>query len=149
MELEKEIKQQVFKTPASKAVLNIIYTGNWLMGRITQSLKPFGISAQQFNVLRILKGMVPNPTALADIQERMLDRMSNATRLVEKLRQKNLLTRVECPENRRKVDIHITAEGLALLEKVNERISREEVQMMERLSPEQIESLNQILDQLR
>jgi len=90
MELEKEIKQNLFKSPASKAVLNIVYTGSWLMGKTVQLLKPYGISAQQYNVLRILKGKAPEATALADIQERMLDRMSNATRLVEKTQTKGI-----------------------------------------------------------
>lgn len=149
MELEKEIKQSSFKTPASKAVLNIIYTGNWLMSRNLQLLKPFGISSQQYNVLRILKGKMPDPTALSDIQERMLDKMSNATRLVEKLRQKNYVTRTECMENRRKVDIHITAEGVALLAAINEKMNRFESEMLEKISDEDIHALNRILDQLR
>ena len=149
MELEKEIKQSLFKSPASKAVLNIIYTGSWLMGKTVQVLKPYGISAQQYNVLRILKGRTPDSTALSDIQERMLDRMSNATRLVEKLRQKQYVTRVECPGNRRKVDIHITTTGLSLLADIYDKIDESENEMMKKLSETQIESLNEILDQLR
>ena len=149
MELEKEIKQSLLKSPASKAVLNIIYTGSWLMGKTVQVLKPYGISAQQYNVLRILKGRTPDSTALSDIQERMLDRMSNATRLVEKLRQKQYVTRVECPGNRRKVDIHITTTGLSLLADIYDKIDESENEMMKKLSETQIESLNEILDQLR
>lgn len=149
MELEKEIKQSLFKSPASKAVLNIIYTGSWLMGKTVQVLKPYGISAQQYNVLRILKGRTPDSTALSDIQERMLDRMSNATRLVEKLRQKQYVTRVECPGNRRKVDIHITIAGLSLLADINDKIDESEIEMLKKLSQTQIESLNEILDMLR
>lgn len=149
MELEKEIKQSLFKSPSSKAVLNIIYTGSWLMGKTVQVLKPYGISAQQYNVLRILKGRTPDSTALSDIQERMLDRMSNATRLVEKLRQKQYVTRVECPGNRRKVDIHITTTGLCLLADIYDKIDESENEMMKKLSETQIESLNEILDQLR
>lgn len=149
MELEKEIKQSLFKSPASKAVLNIIYTGNWLMGKTVQVLKPYGISAQQYNVLRILKGKTPQATALADIQERMLDRMSNATRLVEKLRQKEYVTRVECAGNRRKVDIHITESGLKLLAAIHDKVNESESEMMSKLTPEQIENLNTVLDQLR
>ncbi len=149
MELEKEIKQSLFKSPSSKAVLNIIYTGSWLMGKTVQVLKPYGISAQQYNVLRILKGRTPDSTALSDIQERMLDRMSNATRLVEKLRQKQYVTRVECPGNRRKVDIHITTTGLSLLADIYDKIDESENEMMKKLSETQIESLNEILDQLR
>ena len=149
MELEKEIKQSLFKSPSSKAVLNIIYTGSWLMGKTVKVLKPYGISAQQYNVLRILKGRTPDSTALSDIQERMLDRMSNATRLVEKLRQKQYVTRVECPGNRRKVDIHITITGLSLLADIYDKIDESENEMMKKLSETQIESLNEILDQLR
>lgn len=149
MELEKEIKQSLFKSPSSKAVFNIIYTGSWLMGKTVQVLKPYGISAQQYNVLRILKGRTPDSTALSDIQERMLDRMSNATRLVEKLRQKQYVTRVECPGNRRKVDIHITTTGLSLLADIYDKINESENEMMKKLSETQIESLNEILDQLR
>ncbi len=89
------------------------------------------------------------PTALSDIQERMLDKMSNATRLVEKLRQKSYVTRTECMENRRKVDIHITDAGLALLAAVNEKMNRFETEMLEKISDDDIHALNRILDKLR
>ena len=90
MKLEEEIKQATFKNEFHKSIINIVYTSGWLSTILTQRLKPYDISIQQFNILRILRGQHPKPATVLLIQERMLDKMSNASRLVEKLRIKNM-----------------------------------------------------------
>lgn len=149
MRIEQEIKQETFKSQLHKANLNIMFTGGWLNARDSQILKPFKLSPQQYNVLRILRGSERGCANLCDIQQRMLDRMSNATRLVEKLRQKGLLTRELCPDNRRKVDIRITPEGLALLNAIEGKLTEMYHQIQGRISEEEARQLNGMLDRLR
>src|SRR5690606_17571768 len=115
MKLEDEIKQDKFHSQYHKLMINLLFTGNWVYYHNKKFLKRYGISPEQFNVLRILRGQYPKPSSINLLNERMLDRMSNVSRLVEKLRIKNLLKRSECPKDRRQVDILITEEGLALL----------------------------------
>lgn len=148
MRLEDEIKQHKFKSPFHKAMLNIRFTGSWLHINTTRLLKPYGISEEQFNVLRILKGQYPNPSPLQLIAERMLNRMSNTTRLVEKLRQQELVTRKTCVNNRRKVDILITEKGLELLNEIQPLID-DQTEQIGTISAEEAEELNRILDKLR
>lgn len=149
MLLEDAIKQTQFQSPFQKAYLNIVFTGNLFEAEVNQLLKPFKLSSQQFNVLRILRGARPDACNLCDIQERMLDRMSNATRLVEKLRSRGLLTRELCPENRRKVDIRITAKGLDVLHQVDGLLEGYYRTMAERLSADEALTLSTLLDKLR
>ncbi len=148
MKLEEEIKQQQFRDPFYKAVLNIRVTESWLSTRMNQMLKPFGISQEQYNVLRILKGQFPKPSSLLLITERMVNRMSNATRLVEKLRQGGYVTRKECPGNRRKVDILITEKGLELLEQIKPEVEAT-MDKMKNLNQEEADLLNTLLDKFR
>jgi DNA-binding MarR family transcriptional regulator len=115
MKLEEELKQGEFQSAHQKAMLNILFTSNWLESDSARFLKPFGISAQQYNVLRILKGQGVKAISVNDIMSRMIDKMSNASRLVEKLRKKELIERVICKHDRRQVDVRITAKGLSLL----------------------------------
>jgi DNA-binding MarR family transcriptional regulator len=149
MKLEEEIKQTKFKDIFQKAALNIIFTANWLELRSLKAFKPFGLSSQQYNVLRILRGSNPRPLNLSDIQERMMDKMSNATRLVEKLRQKGLLTRHECPSNRRKVEIAITQKGLDLLAEIDPVLDKHHKEEGQKITPEEAAFLSDILDKLR
>lgn len=149
MKLELAIKQKQFKDEYQRAMLNIMYTANWLELTSTKLLKPFGLSIQQFNVLRILRGSHPNTLNLLDIQERMMDKMSNATRLVEKLRQKNLLTRHQCPDNRRKVEIAITDKGLDLLQKLDPVLVENHLSLSKKLTKEEAVWLGEILDKIR
>ena len=148
MKLEEEIKQTKPLDNFQKAILNIRYTESWLSGIFHQALKPYGISQQQYNVLRILRGQCPHPSPLQLITDRMVDKMSNATRLVEKLRKNGLVTRQICELNRRKVDIMITEKGLTLLDKIDE-VVKETTEKIKNLSPQEIEDLNKILDKLR
>ena len=148
MRLEEEIKQTKFKDPFHKAVLNIRFTDSWLSNSILPVLKQYGLSEEQYNVLRILKGQYPKPSALQLIGERMINRMSNVTRLVEKLRRNGFVTRNICPNNRRKVDILITEKGLALLEEILPLLEQE-MENMRNISDAEIDELNRILDKLR
>ncbi|MDQ3290978.1 MAG: MarR family transcriptional regulator [Bacteroidota bacterium] len=148
MKLEEEIKQKSFKSPHHRMMVNIMFTGNFLQKRLMCLLRSFGISPQQHNVLSILRGQYPNPFSLGDVQERMLDRMSNATRLVDKLLEKNLVARCQCTANRRKIDITITESGLTLLKQIEEKMPSFE-EMFPAITPEEATILGQLLDKAR
>ena len=148
MKIEDEIKQKRFDSEFQKAVLNVKVTASWLSGITNNTLKPFGISAEQYNVLRILRGQYPKPSSLNTISERMVDKMSNATRLVEKLRKGDLVTREICPSNRRKVDILITQKGLDLLAELDP-VMRDALKESQQVSNQELELLNSILDKMR
>jgi DNA-binding MarR family transcriptional regulator len=148
MALEEDIKQEKFSNEYHKASINLLYTGSWLYNINAGYLKQFGVTPEQFNVLRILRGGFPKPMMLVEITERMIDKSSNCTRLVEKLRQKGLVNRETCEKNRRQVDISITDKGQGLLKKVdnNQQAWMEE---MTKLSKAEAKELNRILDKLR
>lgn len=148
MILEEAIRQRKFTSDFEKAVINIFYTASWLEGKNIQRLKPFGISPQQYNVLRILRGSDPSPLRLTDITERMIDKNSNATRLVEKLRQKSFLKREVCKTNRRQVDIRITTKGLDLLKQIDEQ-NDEWLKSIRTIQKSEAMELNRILDKMR
>ena len=112
-------------------------------------LKPYDISIEQFNVLRILRGKNGEPSNLKDIQDRMISKMSNTTRLVDKLILKNLVERFTCEKNRRKVDIYITDGGLKLLELVDPIIEEKENELTNNLSKEELETLNLLITKMR
>lgn len=148
MKLEKEIQQSKFQNEFQKLYLNIIYTASWLNLKNTQRLKPHGVSPQQYNILRILRGQYPNSATVTLLTERMLDKNSNASRLVEKLKQKQLVDRCECPEDRRAVNVRITQKGLDLLSKLD--TTDESVQNdLNKISDEEATLVNAILDKLR
>jgi DNA-binding MarR family transcriptional regulator len=147
MKIEEEICQQKFPSNQAKALVNILFTSSWLNNKINQALKPFGISAEQYNVLRILKGQYPKPATLGIIQERMLEKMSNATRLVDKLIGKGMADRKQCPANRRAVDIRITEKGIQVLEEISPVMLELEKNMG--LCCEEAQHLSFLLDKLR
>ena len=149
MKLEDELKMPKFRSPYQKASLNLMFTGEWMMARVDSLLKPFDISSQQFNVLRILRGQHGKPLNLFTIQERMLNRMSNATRLVEKLRLKGLVTRELCEQNRRKVEIAITKKGIELLDSLDPLMKQLEEDTFKHLSEEEAQHLSDTLDRVR
>jgi DNA-binding MarR family transcriptional regulator len=148
MSLEHDIKQEKFQNEHQKAAINILYTGSWLYTINASWLKKFGITPEQFNVLRILRGSHPKTMMLTEITQRMLDKSSNCTRLVEKLRQKGLVNRQLCENNRRQVDISITGKGLQLLRKIDAD-TPDWSQAIEKLSKAEAKELNQMLDKLR
>lgn len=146
--IEEAIQQKTFKDPYSKAVINILYTNSYIVTRQSKLFKPYDISPEQYNVLRILRGRHPDPTTVSSIQERMLNKMSNASRLVEKLKLKALVDRKECASDRRQVDVTITEKGLHLLCLLEEEIDQFNKQILS-LEPGEVETLNHLLDKLR
>ncbi len=136
MRIEDEIQQKKFKSEYQKAHINILFTAAWLNQQNQQILKPLGISSQQFNILRILRGMHPQPASIKLLTERMIDKMSNASRLVDKLLAKDLVQRNESGADRRRVDVVITNKGLQLLEKASIAVEDSLQQEMAMLSEE-------------
>ncbi len=132
-----------------KTVLNIAYSSICFKDGILMVLKPFDISIEQFNVLRILRGKHGNATNLQDIQDRMISKMSNTTRLVDKLILKGYVKRFVCKDNRRKVDIFITDEGLELLNRLDPIIDNKEHELTKNLDSSELETLNHLLTKLR
>ncbi|NOX87845.1 MAG: MarR family transcriptional regulator [Calditrichaeota bacterium] len=148
MKLEDEIKTSSFKTESEKLIVNIIYTGNWLNYHYAKKLKEYGISLQQYNILRILRGQYPNPATVNLLKDRMLDKMSNASRLVEKLRLKGLIERRICEHDRRAVDVIITKKGLDLLSELDVTMDAW-AKRFKNLSAEEIKTFNKLLDKFR
>ncbi len=148
MALEQEIKQEKFASEHQKAAINILFTGSWLHTSNAVFLKKYEITPEQFNVLRILRGQHPKALMLADITCRMIDKSSNATRLVEKLRQKGMVKREICENNRRQVDISITDKGISLLKKIDAD-GPAWMETLKNISKAEAQELNRILDKLR
>jgi DNA-binding MarR family transcriptional regulator len=148
MELEKEINQKKFKSPAHKLAVNLIYTFNWLNEYQVNLLKPFDLTLQQFNVLRILRGQHPHPASVKLIRERMLDKMSDASRIVEKLRLKDLISRTTSNDDRRACEVNISQKGLELLDRID-RSEKDFEKNFSTLTEEEIERVNELLDKLR
>lgn len=146
--IEEAIKQTQFKDEYNKAVVNLLYTHSYLVGFQTAVLKPQDLSPEQYNVLRILRGQQGKPVTIVAIQERMLNTMSNASRLVDKLKAKGLVEREECPENRRKVDVLITDKGLQLLELLEPQLDTFNKKAVH-LDEAELVLLNGLLDKLR
>lgn len=148
MSIEEEIRQPKFSNAREKAAVNILFTASWLRGKNASRLKKHNITPEQYNVLRILRGSHPKKMMLSDISSRMIDRNSNATRLVEKLRGKGLVKRNICEENRRQVDISITAKGMQVLSSIDSG-NTEWRAILKNMSKKEAGELNRILDKLR
>ncbi len=148
MRIEDEIQQTKFANEYIKADVNIIFTANWLTSRLGAILKPHDVSIQQFNILRILKGQYPNPAPLNLVTKRMLDKMSNTSRLVDKLFKKGLVVRKICENNRRQVDILITDKGLETCEMLTEVLNKARNEE-KWLSKSEAGQLSDLLDKFR
>jgi DNA-binding MarR family transcriptional regulator len=148
MPLEHDIHQEKFVNEHQKAAINILYTGSWLHTLNATYLKKFDITPEQFNVLRILRGSHPKTMMLAEVSSRMIDKSSNCTRLVEKLRQKGFANRQICEGNRRQVDISITDKGLTLLKRIDADIPTWAT-AIQKINKGEAKELNRILDKLR
>jgi MarR family transcriptional regulator, 2-MHQ and catechol-resistance regulon repressor len=131
------------------AVIEMMIAGNWVQDQLSEALKPYNLSIAQFNVLRILRGQKGKPASLACVNEKMIHKMSNTTRLVDKLLDKSLVERTVCPGNRRKIEITITQQGLTLLEELDGVIEATESKIMGNLTRQEISALNAILTKLR
>ncbi|MFD2065266.1 MarR family winged helix-turn-helix transcriptional regulator [Pontibacter silvestris] len=148
MRIEEEIKQSTFKSEYQKAYINMVYTSNWLQQVQAAQFKPYGLTLPQYNILRILRGQHPKPATVSLLIERMLDKTSNASRIVDKLEAKALVTRKQCADDRRTVDVLITDKGLSLLQEMEKQ---EIVQTggISNLTEEEAKVLNRLLDKIR
>ncbi|MEP2936983.1 MAG: MarR family transcriptional regulator [Gilvibacter sp.] len=134
---------------STKTVINLMYTCRVIEERILGVLKPYGLSIQQYNVLRILRGQKSNPCSVSKLQSRMIDRNSNTTRLIDKLLSKGLVKRQVCEQNRRKVELFITTEGLDVLEQLDPLILENNQNLISQLDKSQLDSLNIYLNTIR
>ncbi|MCE2877228.1 MAG: hypothetical protein RLZZ548_330 [Bacteroidota bacterium] len=148
MKLEEAIKQKRFESPQIKAMLNIMYTANWLMGEFRDVYKPFGITPQQYNVLRILRGKHPESINPSEIKEVMIDKNPDITRLCDRLLAMGLIGRSIDSDNRRKMNIVITDQGLHLLAQIQPLLTERQTQILHR-SDINFELLSELLDELR
>ncbi|WP_347158562.1 MarR family winged helix-turn-helix transcriptional regulator [Pontibacter chitinilyticus] len=149
MKIEEEIQQSAFKSEYHKAYINLIYTSGWLQQAQAALFKPYGLTLPQFNILRILRGQHPKPATISLLIERMLDKTSNASRIVDKLEAKGLVTRKQCPEDRRTVDVLITEKGLALLQQMDGLEGGSLKAGITQLSEQEAKELNRLLNKIR
>jgi len=149
MKIEDAIKSTSELSAVKKTMLNIMYTQNVLAESFNEVLKSFDLSAEQFNVLRILRGQKGKPASMGMIQERMIAKTSNTTRLVDKLLTKDLLTRKICPNNRRMMEIVITQKGLTLLQELDPLVEAHDQQFANNLTLSELEQLNILLEKYR
>ena len=147
VKIEEEIQQKKFNSPQHKAVFNLLFTYGKISTTQHHTLKPYGLSVQQFNVLRILRGQFPKPATVKLLTERMIDKMSNASRLVDKLLTKNLVERKGSRSDRRQVDIIITNKGLKTIEAAS--LVMENVMSSINISNDDAEQLSVLLDKMR
>ncbi len=148
MNIEEEIKQTKFRNVQQKTILNILFTSNWIQNKQKDFFEPYGITGQQYNILRILRGQHPNQISGAEIKSRMLDKNSDVSRLLDRLIGKNLVVKSQCPKDKRASDISISEAGLELLLKLDGAIDSQESHLMA-LTPEEASTLSSLLDKSR
>lgn len=148
MEIEKEIYNKKFENNHQKVVVNLIYTYGWITNLLRLKLNKHSITLQQYNILRILRGQYPNPATVNILKERMLDKMSDASRIVERLVQKELVKRCVSDKDRRAVDVLISQKGLDILQKLDSEVSLKDL-LSKNLSDEEANSLSGLLDKMR
>jgi DNA-binding MarR family transcriptional regulator len=148
MRLEEEIKQPKFKNSRQKAVINLVYSSGYLLKYLNDKAKDFDLTRQQYNVLRILKGQLPKSASINLIKERMLDKMSDASRIVERLRLKGLVVRTTSPNDKRAVDVTITPKGITLLEDMEPTIASVDT-LFQSFSEQELDTFNNLLDKMR
>lgn len=149
MKIEEEIKSTVELSLAKKVLLNLSFTRNIVSDKFLETLKPYDLSGEQYNVLRILRGQKGKPANMSIIQERMISKNSNTTRLVDKLLLKELVVRNICPTNKRKMEITITDKGLKVLEELDPAVIEHENCFANNLTTEELEQLNYLLEKYR
>ena len=147
MKIEDEIKQKKFINAHQKAVINLVYTVNWMQDKHQKVFKSFNITAQQFNILRILKGQHPNSTSATEIKARMLDKNSDVSRLLDRLVAKKVIVKKACPTDKRAFDVNLTDAGLELLRTLDKKQS--ELDNILNLSEEEAYQLSDLLDKSR
>jgi len=149
MDISSAIKQTTFKSKHEMLLINLLYTSNWLRDQHKGFLDKYRMKSQHYNVLRILKGKHPDPSSPGNIKEVMLDKSPDLTRLIDKLISMNLVYRNECKENRRKIDVYISDDGIKLLEEIAVGMDDFEVEWKKKLSEDEAEKLSNLLDKLR
>ena len=147
MSIETDINQTKFRSEYHKMNINLIFTYNWLIEQSKRFFEKADLTSQQYNILRILRG-AGNPLTTLQIRQRMLDKMSDTSRIVDRLLKKQLVEKVTSKSDRRLVDVTITEKGLLLLEKLD-GFSDEMDAQFSSLSTEEAETINQLLDKLR
>lgn len=148
MGIEKDINQQHFQSEGQKAIINLIYTYNWTTERLKAILAEDDITMQQFNILRILRGSDPKPLSTLTIRERMLDKMSDTSRIVDRLLIKGWVDKKMCSADKRLVDVFITKEGKKVLERIDKK-SETMNATTSALTEEELVQLNFLLDKMR
>lgn len=148
MGIAEEIKQPQFKNHHQKAMINLFYTSNWLSEKIRHILATENLTHQQFNVLRILRGSHPRPMSNCEIRERMLDRMSDTSRIVNRLVEKEMATRIPHKADKRLVDIQITEIGIATLKRMDQKESLM-FSHLRNITDSEARQLSDLLDKLR
>ena len=148
MRIDEEIQSTKFEDNYQKAVINISYTSGWLANLIRGEFEKYNITQQQFNILRILRGQYPNPATVNLLKERMIDKMSDASRIVDRLFQKGLVSRCTNKKDRRAVDIRISDEGLELLAKIDVEFKSRDY-FKNNLTEEEAGKLSDLLDKMR
>jgi len=148
MGIGEDIKQETFKSEYAKATINVIYTNSWLNQNHLGMFKEEGLTTPQFNILRILRGQYPKPATVNWLIERMLDKSSNASRIVDKLESKGLVERKQCSNDQRAVDVFISEDGLKLLEVLDVKMHDLE-ESNRNLTEEESKTLNELLDKMR
>ena len=149
MKLEEEIVSANFQSNYHKCTVNILYTYGWLTDTLKRELNKHKVTLQQFNVLRILRGQYPNPATVNLLRERMLDKMSDASRIVDRLIQKELVTRCVSEKDRRAVDILISEKGLNMLKILDNEVKSADDLLKNNLNENEVIQLNELLDKLR
>lgn len=148
MKIEEEISQEKFRNEYQKASINLIYTHNWLTHKHKSFFLEYDITPQQFNVLRILRGQYPGSISTSAIRERMLDRSSDASRIVDRIYKQGLVEKKICAADKRLVDVTISDKGLKLLEKLDQHTEKMD-NMLSALDVQEAEVLNRLLDKIR
>ena len=148
MSLEEELRVSKFQSSRHKLTVNILYTNNWLEGHMQVVFRAHGVTNQQYNILRILRGVHPEPCTVQELKKRMLDKQPDASRLVDRLQAKKLVLRKSNAEDRRKMDVLITEEGLGLLERMDPEVAAFD-DLFAGLSDKEVDQLNKLLDKAR
>lgn len=149
MKFENAIKQTKFESSQQKAILNVMYTANWIRDEQIELFRSYDLLPQHYNALRIIKGKHPNPVSPSDIKEVMIDKGNDVTRLVDKLVKLKLVNRNLCPENRRKIDITLTKQGLKYLDEIAKQLQPKFKLIKSRLTEKEAELLSDLLDKIR
>lgn len=149
MSIHTDIKVPRFKDPYNKGIVNIVYTGHWLVDDMNKSLKTVDLTEPQYNILSSLYESEDRYLTVSQLQQRMVQKSSNVTRIIDRLLRKNLVDRQVCPENRRKANISITDEGKELYRIARKKIWISQNQIKHRLSDEEMDLLSTLLDKLR